>query len=133
MKSVENPPSEENFIIIQTYPYVRLSLAKSLNFKQGTGIVKKQPKELVGKNISNADFTSLFGQFTINKKKLEDRIGVLLQARKKVSLRDVLEEYTVEDGLAEIVTYLTIASQSPRHIINGKFPIKIPIDQDLKK
>lgn len=133
LKNIENPPNKDAFIEVQTYPEVRLLSAKSLTLKQGSFALKKQPRELGGNDSLSADFSSLFNQFTVNKKKLQDRIQNFLAIKGQITLREVLEEHPLENGLAEIVTYLSIASQSDRHIISDEFPIKVPIDKDMKR
>lgn len=73
------------------------------------------------------NFRVLFDQFTIDKKKLQQRIDKMLQAKDQVTLKEVVDEYGIENGLSEIVGYFSLASESSHHIIieEAKEPIAI--------
>jgi hypothetical protein len=73
------------------------------------------------------NFRVLFDQFTIDKKKLQQRIDKMLQAKDQVTLKEVVDEYGIENGLSEIVGYFSLASESSHHIIieEAKEPIVI--------
>ena len=67
----------------------------------------------------NADFKTLFDQFTIDKKKLQQRIDALLEERGQVTLKEVVDEYGLENGLSEIVGYFSIGASGSHQIIEG--------------
>jgi hypothetical protein len=69
------------------------------------------------KRNDSVDFSSLFDQFTIDEKKLQERIDKMLQDRIQVSLKEVIEEYGLENGLSEIVGYFSIATSAPHNMI----------------
>ncbi len=74
-----------------------------------------------------ADFKILFDQFTIDRKKLQQRIDAMLEIKDQVSLREIVDQYGIENGLSEVVGYFSIATANPRHIIieEAKEPILI--------
>jgi hypothetical protein len=56
----------------------------------------------------NAD--ALFEQFVVDRAKLEDRINRVLQGSEQISLSELTRKYPVEKGVAELVTYFSIAA-----------------------
>jgi len=75
------------------------------------------PDGLGGAISSEVDFKSLFDQFTIDKKKLVQRIDAMLQNKTQVTLKEIVDNYGLENGLSEVVGYFSIASGSNYHII----------------
>lgn len=65
------------------------------------------------------DFKSLFDQFTIDKKKLQQRVDLLLEERGQVTLKEIVDEYGLENGLSEIVGYFSIGASGSHQIIEG--------------
>ncbi len=53
---------------------------------------------------------ALFSPLAVDEKRLRGRIAKILETNTQVSLTEVLERYPVEEGLAEVVTYLTLAT-----------------------
>ncbi|RYD59135.1 MAG: DUF3375 domain-containing protein [Sphingobacteriales bacterium] len=73
------------------------------------------------------DFKVLFDQFTIDKKKLQQRIDAMLEARDQVTLKEIIDEFGIENGLSEVVGYFSLATASNHHIVieDAKEPIVI--------
>jgi hypothetical protein len=73
------------------------------------------------------DFTALFDQFTIDKKKLQQRIDQMLEAKGQATLKEIIDTYGIENGLSEVVGYFSLATESSHHIIieDAKEPIKL--------
>ena len=73
-----------------------------------------QEGEAVGGN------ESLYQQFEINIPQLKENISkMLLKKQKEISLSELIREYPIEKGLAEVVAYLDIASKNEkRHSIS---------------
>ena len=67
----------------------------------------------------NADFKLLFDQFTIDKKILQQRVDAMLEIKGQVTLKEVVEEYGLENGLSEIVGYFSIGASGSHQIIEG--------------
>lgn len=57
------------------------------------------------------DTTALFSQFTIDSAELAQRVRRALQGRTQITLADLLLEYPLRQGLAELVAYLQLASE----------------------
>lgn len=73
-----------------------------------------QEGEAVGGN------ESLYRQFEISIPRLKENISkILLKKQKEVSLSELIREYPIEKGLAEVVAYLDIASKNEkRHSVS---------------
>ena len=72
-------------------------------------VLRSQGLELAEEEL---DTGALFTQFHIDKAELAARVRQSLGARHQVSLAEVLAEHPLQHGLAELVAYLTIASDS---------------------
>lgn len=64
--------------------------------------------------VEDVPAEALFSQVYVDKEKLKDRIGYLLQTLDKITLSRIIELYPLELGLSELITYLVIASESPQ-------------------
>ena len=51
----------------------------------------------------SVDFKSLFDQFTIDKKKLQQRIDQMLAEKTQATLKEIVDAYGIENGLSEVV------------------------------
>ncbi|MFZ5977696.1 MAG: DUF3375 domain-containing protein [Hydrotalea sp. AMD] len=122
---IETKIKEDDFIVIEDEPYINLfdrwepgeekDDITGILFPDGTG------------EDGDADFKLLFDQFTIDRKKLLQRIDTMLEEKTQVTLKEIIDEYGIENGLSEIVGYFSIATSSTHHIIieEAKEPILI--------
>lgn len=65
---------------------------------------------------------SLYNQLYINPDELRLRIRDMLKHRQRVSLKEITERYPVEKGMAEVITYFSLATKSGTAIINEDSP-----------
>jgi hypothetical protein len=106
---------EEEFITFEDEPFINLfdrwepgeekDDITSILFPDGTG------------DEGEADFKILFDQFTIDRKKLQQRIDSMLDGKTQVTLKEIVDKYGIENGLSEIVGYFSIATSSTHHIV----------------
>jgi len=61
---------------------------------------------------------ALFEQVYVDKARLEALIRRALQTRSQISLAELLELHPLEQGLAELVTYLSLAADSDTAVID---------------
>ena len=61
---------------------------------------------------------ALFDQVYVDKARLEAAIRRALQTRPQISLAELLELYPLEQGLAELVTYMSLAADSDTAVID---------------
>lgn len=66
----------------------------------------------------NVDLSVLFEQVYVDTVRLRRQIDAFLDERDQVSLATVINRYPLRDGLAELVGYLTVASESPSVVID---------------
>jgi hypothetical protein len=63
---------------------------------------------------------ALFAQIHVDKARLENHIRRALQTRAQVSLTDLVEAQPIEQGLAELVAYLSLAADDEAAIIDDR-------------
>lgn len=73
-------------------------------------------KPIVDVKVEEADSSdiktdALFDQFVVDRAKLQSRINSALQASEQISLSELTRNYPVEKGIAELVTYFSIAAE----------------------
>ncbi|MEW5848975.1 MAG: DUF3375 domain-containing protein [Myxococcota bacterium] len=73
---------------------------------------------------------ALFNQVYVDRAALEGRIRRALQARRQVSLAELVTDHPLEQGLAELVTYLAIASDDPNAVIDDASTEAVPWRDD---
>lgn len=108
---------EEAFLEIEDEPCLNLfdrwewseekeSTAASLLFPEGNN-------EL----LEEVDLQSLFDQFSIDRKKLSERITAMLENKTQVTLKEIVDHYGIENGLSEVVGYFSIACGDDNHVV----------------
>ena len=110
----ESPPEGEFFTIADNAVSPDLPMERPL-FQPGIKpTIDSEHLETAEEDI---DPSVLFQQFIIDRARLRQNIRQALQERSQVSLQELLLEYPVENGLAELVTYFQLgASESRAHV-----------------
>jgi uncharacterized protein (UPF0297 family) len=129
LRLLDNPPKAEGFITIDEYPEVNLVMNRPLTEDPHEAEMINHPSDIAFSDLSNVDVNSLFNSFAINRAELENNITTLLKKQKQISLKEILEYYPVQKGLGEVLTYLSIASNSNKHIISEAEDELVPINQ----
>ncbi len=111
------PPKPRDFFAMDGKPSVDLIMERPL------WDVPKNPE------ITDTDFIDgrgdaidagiLYKQIFIDQEELKGRIKELLKVNTQVSLRQISEAYPIEKGLAEVITFLNIASKDKKAAINN--------------
>ncbi|PID57762.1 hypothetical protein CSB45_05925 [candidate division KSB3 bacterium] len=133
LKAMDQAPQGPHFIEIDAGPLIRLPLERPLGEEPQEAVFENHPAEIGSDDLENADFQRLLNQFEINKESLLNRIRLRLHGSPQVTLLDVLEEYPLQDGLAELLTYFSIASQSSKHLIDDGQYDKIPLQGEHRR
>ena len=63
---------------------------------------------------------ALFEQVYVDQLRLTSNIRRALQTRRQISLADLVHEYPIEQGLAELATYLKLATQESHAAIDDE-------------
>lgn len=109
------PPDGEFTTVDDTAPTVILALDRPLYTPTFKPRIENQSIE---EGDSEIDAQALFEQIHVDKALLSDRIRRALQSREQVALTALLAEFPLERGLAELVAYLSLASDDDRAIID---------------
>lgn len=117
---------EDQFISIETEPDINLFDRWQPGEERDNASNILFPDNNTGEE-DVGDFKPLFDQFTIDKKKLQQRIDKMLEAKDQVTLKEIVDEYGIENGLSEVVGYFSLATASSHHIIieEAKEPILV--------
>lgn len=114
---IDTKIKEDDFISIEDEPYINLFDRWEPGDEKDDIINILFPDGIA--DDENADFKLLFDQFTIDKKKLQLRIDAMLEEKGQVTLKEVVDEYGLENGLSEIVGYFSIGASGSHQIIEG--------------
>lgn len=114
------------FIHIEGIPEINMPLDRPLGEKPQVATFDVQPESVSDSMRESLDLSVLFDQFELDKKHLEDNILALLKTREEVRLEEVVAQYPIQKGIAEVIAYLSIASSEKQHSIDRG--LKIPID-----
>jgi len=68
---------------------------------------------------SDVDTQALYRQSYVDEAQLRAQIRQALQVRSQVSLRQLVEEFPVRKGLAEVVTYLSLADRDDKALVSA--------------
>ncbi len=131
IKSLDNPPPRfAAFIEIEGSPVIHMPMERPLGEEPQEAAFFNHPDEIGSDDLASADFQRLLSQFEINKGSLLNRISIRLNRKPQVTLLEILDEFPLEEGLAELLTYFTIASQSSKHLINDEQYDTIRLQED---
>lgn len=109
-----NPPSDELMPLDEAAPRPGLAMDRSMF----TPPSKTQlDLEVLDEPVDLASLDALFATTHVDKTRLMQSIGRALQTRMQISLEELIEAYPLEQGLAELITYLSLAADdSDAHI-----------------
>ncbi len=114
---IDTKIKEDDFISIEDEPYINLfDRWEPGDEKDDISIILFPDGSI---EDETGDFKLLFDQFTIDKKKLQQRIDIMLEEKGQVTLKEVVDEYGLENGLSEIVGYFSIGASGSHQIIEG--------------
>ncbi len=79
------------------------------------------------------DLTVLYQQQWIDEAQLQQNIRRLLQTREQISLKEVLIEYPLEQGLAELIAYLNLATQRQHTLIDTEQQAQLKLSAESQR
>jgi len=101
-------PAASNFVEIEDKASVSLVMEREL-FEP-----PKNPNISSGdiqEGVADIDTSILFEQLFINPEALKERIKIFLRRKDQITLKEVIEEIPLEKGMAELITYFSIATK----------------------
>ncbi|MCU1235192.1 MAG: hypothetical protein JWP63_3159 [Candidatus Solibacter sp.] len=113
----QTPPSENFMELDEPAPRLDLTMDRPLYsppFKARftVGAVSEGDQDL--------DADALFEQVYVDKTRLTDQIRQALQTRAQISLADLVEHFPLTHGLAELVTYFSLAAEELGAVIDDR-------------
>ncbi|HEY6355409.1 MAG TPA: DUF3375 domain-containing protein [Burkholderiaceae bacterium] len=101
--------------IADTAPSIELPMERPLHAPPSKVALDTSPLDLGDEDL---DSTVLFSQFIVDKAALEQHLRQSLQQRTQVTLAELLAGRPLQQGLAELVAYLTLAVEPGRAVID---------------
>ncbi len=111
----ERPPAGDFMAIDETAAALELPLERPLF---SPPLRTRLADVAIESNDSAIDAAALFSQVVIDKPTLSRHIRHALQTRSQVSLRELCESRPLQQGLAELVTYLQLAGEGFKAVVD---------------
>lgn len=115
-----------SFIEIEGTVDIDMSFDRPLGNPPQQANFKNQPEQVGSTQLEQANLNVLFDQFEMNRQELETNIHQLLQQQSTVTFGEVIKKFPIKNGLAEVITYFSIASKSDIHKIETTEKESIP-------
>lgn len=119
MKLIDKTPSLDSYITIEGDPIIDLPIERKLGEENIIAEFDEQPKAALNKLDIEA-MTKLIDIKHINRKELLNNIERLLNERSPIALSEVLKEYPVSKGLAEVLGYISLVQTTEKFYVNEK-------------
>ena len=112
------PKKEKAFMwISEAAPTITLPMERPLKMPPVKMELETDTLEM-GQHHGSLD--AIFNQVYVDKVVLKSHIEELLETRKKVTLKEVLDVFPLEKGLFELLAYMEIAKSEPSHFTPAK-------------
>jgi len=117
---------KRHFIEIEGLPEIDMSFDRPLGEPTHKANFRNQPTEIGSSKLEKANLGILFDQFEMNRQELENNVAQLLKHQSSITFSEVIKTYPIQNGLAEVITYFSIASKSEQHKIEPQHKETIP-------
>lgn len=111
--------SLESYITIEGDAMINLPMEKKLGEEQIISQFDEQPKS-ASNELDIYALSKLIDTKHINKKELLNNVETLLNEKNQVALSEVLNEYPISKGLAEVLGYISLVQTTDKFYINEK-------------
>lgn len=115
-------------ITLDEDPMVWLPLERKLSEGQIVNDYDFVP-QMASPVADEATLTRLYNPNLIDRKRLARNIGTLLDERREISLREVIEHFPLEKGLSELVAYITMSDNARKVSVNERVVEEIEFDE----
>jgi molybdopterin-guanine dinucleotide biosynthesis protein A len=109
------PPPVEVMSIVEPGVPIELPMERPLHTPARKPLIAEI---LLPPEDENIDPSALYDQVIVDKSRLSSQIRQALQARTQVTLRELINEQPLQRGLAELVAYLQLASESFKAMVD---------------
>ena len=122
-----NPPISKKITTLQnTKISINSVFEKSLyTIKADKNFTNELKEEKLDINLN-----SLYDIFFVDEEKLKNNINYFLQIQSQITLEQILEKFPITKGVAELVSYLSIAKNSQNSIVDMDNKIKLIIKDE---
>lgn len=132
MKLIDKSPSLDSYITIEGEVIIDLPMEKKLGEENIIAEFDEQPR--AAENVYDINALSrVVDTKHINRKELLNNIERLLNERSPVALSEVLKEYPVSKGLAEVLGYISLVQTTEKFYINEKETEYLKFDFENEK
>jgi len=113
----DNPPQDRVFAELnELKPSLTLVMSRGLFIPPKNPAISDTP---LTAGEAEINVGALYQQIYVDEAELKANIRKALQMRSQVSLGQLVEQYPIRKGLAEVVTYLSLASKDDKAVITG--------------
>jgi hypothetical protein len=119
-----NPPLEKDFLSVDDKVKIESVMERPLYMPPKMPEISDFDIE---EGIADISTSMLYQHLYIDAEELKLKISNLLKGKAQISLKEIVEAHPVEKGLAEIITYFSIASKDSNATINEELYEKILI------
>lgn len=133
LSCIDYPPKEKGFIEIEIFKAEVHLIAHRTLHEPHQGREIKHAVSADEQLPDNLDLGRLFDQFYVDKTVLQKNIQHFLNVQTSVSLGEILAVFPPEKGLTEVLTYMSLATQSPRHQISNEEGELIYLNKDKSR
>ncbi|MDA0334736.1 MAG: DUF3375 domain-containing protein [bacterium] len=116
----ETPPTQLPVMIDEPSPNVSLTMDRPLFMPPIKPHITRQTLHQGGADEVPAD--ALYEQFFVDRQRLTMHLRQALQTRRQVSLAELLQDHPLEQGLAELVAWLALATDDGNSVIDESHP-----------
>ncbi|HMQ55208.1 MAG TPA: DUF3375 domain-containing protein [Anaerolineae bacterium] len=118
LTTVAEPPADRAFIELDDAPNLGLPLERPLWEPSSTPTFESRDLDLGAVDLSPADLSYLYSRAYVDETRLRRQIATLLLRQASVSLGRLTQDYPIQQGLPEVITYFMIAAGSDKHSID---------------
>jgi hypothetical protein len=112
----DNPPAEDDFFAVEDFPSVFASLSRPL-WQVPDSITSNKPVELEEHELGWEDLRRFRNLPQIRLQELRRNVEACLARDYTATLQQVLDLFPPRYGIIEVVGYLAVASNEPRHFV----------------
>ena len=73
---------------------------------------------ILTEGVAEVELSALWNRSYVDEKQLRENIRLALRDRSQVSLAELIRDFPVEKGLAEIVLYIYLAGREPKALVD---------------
>lgn len=111
----ESPPAGEVMTIAEAAADIELPFERPLHAPPLKAVIAERALQAGDDDVDPA---ALYGQVVVDKARLDRHVRQVLQSRTQVTLRELIDGQPLEQGLAELVTYLQLGSEAYEAVVD---------------